>query len=180
MHRRRRECRTQLCVFRIYKSDACRGTLSGRIPMGAQRRGAFIRRPGPSRAVRSKARQSVALSIRSYIRRSVLAFIAGTAVSTPGALIPVAEFRLANVITIFALYAHRSDRRGRRRGDYPSHGARATQGSSILPLYLPPKSVSVRASYMYVPSPRMPSNLPVPPVFLYVYSLRWEPSSQLS
>ena len=42
------------------------------------------------------------------------------------------------------------------------------QGSSIVPLYLPPISVFVSSSRVYVPPPLAPSSLPVPPVFLYV------------
>ena len=57
---------------------------------------------------------------------------------------------------------------------------RYRQGSSIVPLYLPPSSVSVSSSLVYVPPPLAPSYLPVPPVHLYVYSLRCEPSSQVS
>jgi hypothetical protein len=45
---------------------------------------------------------------------------------------------------------------------------------------LPPISVSVSSSRVYVPPPIAPAYLPGPPVFLYVYSLRCEPSSQLS
>src|SRR3990170_4802296 len=56
---------------------------------------------------------------------------------------------------------------------------RRSQGSSSLPLNLPPERVSVRFSYMYVPPPLAPWYLPVPPVILYVYSLRCEPSSQV-
>src|SRR6185312_3998373 len=53
-------------------------------------------------------------------------------------------------------------------------------GSTNWPLYVPPVRVSVKLSYMYVPPPLAPSNVPVPPVYLYVYSLRCEPSSQVS
>src|SRR6476620_7904975 len=59
------------------------------------------------------------------------------------------------------------------------NGINATQGNSILPLYLPPSSVSVSSSRVYVPPPLAPTYLPVPPVFLYEYSLRCEPSSQV-
>src|SRR6476620_8205888 len=57
---------------------------------------------------------------------------------------------------------------------------RLNHGNSILPLYVPPERVSVKLSYMYVPPPLAPSNVPLPPVYLYVYSLRCEPSSQVS
>src|SRR6476646_9416016 len=68
-------------------------------------------------------------------------------------------------------------RSGARRYDRKSLSV-ATQGNSIVPLYLPPNSVSVSSSSLYVPPPPVPSYLPVPPVFLYVYSFRCEPSSQ--
>jgi hypothetical protein len=39
-------------------------------------------------------------------------------------------------------------------------------GSCIVPLYLPPESVSDRLWYMYVPPPLTPSYFPLPPVFV--------------
>src|SRR5262249_1019083 len=62
----------------------------------------------------------------------------------------------------------------------PHQQRRRYQGNSIWPLYLPPESVSVRLSYVYVPPPLAPWYLPVPPVILNKYSLRCEPSSQVS
>ena len=48
----------------------------------------------------------------------------------------------------------------------PLIAERMAQGSTILPLSLPPPKVSVRLSIVYVPPPVAPWYLPVPPVVL--------------
>ena len=61
---------------------------------------------------------------------------------------------------LFGLRDHRRLRAGSLSSEVQSYG------SCIVPLYLPPESVSDRLWYMYVPPPLTPSYFPVPPVLV--------------